>query len=294
MQERTLQEMLQDGRIDRQLLWAEPYNELHEWVRIWRYALTQQMAMRRFEQSPTLSKLKDAIPDYIHTSAAHAKALRELAEDNVKAIVRQLPEWRTWARHIPGIGEFSFGKLLGLIGNSAARHLFSSLSRHCGVAPVNGKIEKPQKGQHRPYNSLAKSQLYLIVKQVILAYPKTPNLYGEFYYLSKQSFERKHPDWTKMHIHLSSILRTARLFLSHLWEVCRRTQNLPVREPYPIEYGGHVIKIPAEMALHPFKRRDDVVRAIESVADLLMSENDEFVRDEMQELVERMRNIVQP
>jgi hypothetical protein len=48
------------------------------------------------------------------------------------------------------------------------------------------------------------------------------------------------------------------------------------------------------MALHPFKRRDDVVRAIESVADLLMSENDEFVRDEMQELVERMRNIVQP
>jgi hypothetical protein len=288
----TLQELLQEQRVDRELLWDLPYDGLHLWTRLWRFVVTQQQAMRRFDQSPSLAVLRPKMKKALETLQFALEALRLEAEGRIEAIVAELPEWKEWARHVPGVGALSLGKLLGLVGNPAARPLFSSLARHCGVAVVDGKVEKPSKGQKRPYNSLAKSQLYLIVGNVLKAYPKAPNLYGEFYYLSRKKFERKHPEWTDMHRHLASVLRTARLFLSHLWEVCRRTQGLPVREPYPIEYDGHTIKIPAEMALHPFKRRDEVVAAIEKVLPLLDTEPDKEVREEATELVRKMSETV--
>jgi hypothetical protein len=293
MELKTMEEMLKDERIDRDLLWAFPYDGLKLWVRIWRHALEQHMSLRRYEQSPTLALMKKRLGQEIDLLKSHAIALRGLAESKIEEIVKELPEWQEWARHVPGVGAFSLGKFLGYVGNPAARHLFSSFARHCGLAPVDGRIEKPQKGQRRTYNPLAKSQLYLVVKQVIMAYQKTPNLYGEFYYLSKKKFERSHPEWTKMHRHLAAILRTARLFLSHLWEVCRRTQGLPVRGPYPIEYENHVVKIPAEMALHPVKRRDEVLDAIKEVMIWLPDEPDELVRGEVEELVEKLRRVTQ-
>jgi hypothetical protein len=76
------------------------------------------------------------------------EALRLEAEGRIEAIVAELPEWKEWARHVPGVGALSLGKLLGLVGNPAARPLFSSLARHCGVAVVDGKVEKPSKGQN--------------------------------------------------------------------------------------------------------------------------------------------------
>jgi hypothetical protein len=288
----TLQELLQEQRVDRELLWEVPYDGLHLWTRLWRFVVTQQQGMRRFDQSPSLSALRSKMDKTLNTLRLALEALRLEAEGRIEAIVAELPEWREWARHVPGVGALSLGKLLGLVGNPAARPLFSSLARHCGVAVVDGKVEKPSRGQKRPYNAIAKSQLYLIIGNVLKAYPRTPNLYGEFYYLSRKKFERKHPEWTDMHRHLASVLRTARLFLSHLWEVCRRTQGLPVREPYPIEYGNHTTKIPAEMALHPFKRSDEVVAAIEKVIPLLDTEPDEEVREEATELVRKMTETV--
>ena len=288
----TLQEFLQEQRVDRELLWEVPYDGLHLWTRLWRFAVTQQQSLRRFDQSPSLAVLRPKMDKTLDTLRLALEALRLEAEGRIEAIVAELPEWKEWARHVPGVGALSLGKLLGLVGNPAARPLFSSLARHCGVAVVDGKVEKPSKGQNRPYNAMAKSQLYLIVSNVLKAYPRTPNLYGEFYYLSRKKFERKHPEWTDMHRHLASVLRTARLFLSHLWEVCRKTQGLPVRGPYPIEYDEHAIKIPAEMALHPFKRRDEVVAAIEKVIPLLDKEPDKEVRDEATELVRKMTETI--
>ena len=285
---KTLQELTQESKLNRDLLWAHPFNELQFWTRVWFYAMKQQQGLRRFEQSPVLKAIYSKMKNIIDDSGLLASALRAEAEARIESIVKELPEWREWASHVPGVGAFSFGKLLGLIGNPAARNVFSSLARHCGVAVINGQIEKPAKGQRRPYNAQAKAQLFLIVSSVLKAYPRVPNLYGEFYYLSRQKFERKHPDWSDMHCHLASLLRTARLFLSHLWEVSRKAQGLPTREPYPIEYGGHVVKIPYTMALHPFKRLPEVVEAIEKVMPLLREEPAAEVVEETEELIKRL------
>ena len=54
------------------------------------------------------------------------------------------------------------------------------------------------------------------------------------YYTVKYSGEL-----SKGHIRMRSIIWTVSMFASHLWEVWRRLEDLPVTEPFPIEKLGH-------------------------------------------------------
>lgn len=50
------------------------------------------------------------------------------------------------------------------------------------------------------------------------------------------------------HVHMMAMRRMLQLFLDHLWAVWREALNLPLREPYPIEYLGHTTLItPSQM-----------------------------------------------
>lgn len=49
----------------------------------------------------------------------------------------------------------------------------------------------------------------------------------------------KAPEWTLGRINNMAIRYIAKRLLSHLWEVWRELEGLPVRDPYPIEYLGH-------------------------------------------------------
>lgn len=287
VQERQQQEQFeQGGRIDRTMLWCPPYDGLKFWVRLWYDGQVSLQRLNRFlkdvsdnggPSSRTMQLIKRLFAQDIFNEVEAAKNRLGKAEAHIVEIVRELPEWNEWGKHVPGLGEKSLGKLLGLIGNPAAREYPSSLFRHCGLGVANGKLEKAQKGQRRPYNTKAKAQLWLIANSCVKAYARTPNLYGELYYTYKERFATKHPDWTKMHCHLAALLKVGKFFLSHLWTVCRQTQGLPVRLPYPVEHLGHKVIITPEMALHPVKRREEVARAIESVRHLLESEEDQDV-----------------
>lgn len=53
----------------------------------------------------------------------------------------------------------------------------------------------------------------------------------------------------KGHVHNMCVRRMVKLFCSHLWVVWREALNLPIRDPYPIEYLGHTTIIrPWDMA----------------------------------------------
>jgi len=56
----------------------------------------------------------------------------------------------------------------------------------------------------------------------------------------KEYYKANFPDGTKGHIRNKALLWVSSIFASHLWEVWRRLEDLPVREPYPIEKLGHV------------------------------------------------------
>lgn len=52
---------------------------------------------------------------------------------------------------------------------------------------------------------------------------------------------KKEPEGVKWEGHLAAMAsrRMLQLFLDHLWVVWRKALNLPLRDPYPIEYQGH-------------------------------------------------------
>jgi hypothetical protein len=278
-------------KVDRGRLWQPPYNELKFWVRVWDDALKRLKALRRFEQSPTLKVAVERYSDIFLADAEAAFALREKAEKEIARLVSELPEWRDWAAHIPGVGAQLFGRLIGYIGNPAARVYASCLQKHCGVAPdpKTGKIVKAQKGQVRPYNTKAKSALYLIVTQTLKIYNRSPNLLAEIYASYKEKYKRERPDWTKGHCHYAAIIKAANIFVTLLWEVARKSQGLPAAEIYPIEHLGHRVKIPPEMLLHPRKALPQVMRAIREVERMLKDEEDQKVVAVMTDIVSRMK-----
>jgi hypothetical protein len=278
-------------KVDRGRLWQPPYNELKFWVRVWDDALKRLKALRRFEQSPTLKVAVERYSDIFLADAEAALALREKAEKEIARLVSELPEWRDWAAHIPGVGAQLFGRLIGYIGNPAARVYASCLQKHCGVAPdpKTGKIVKAQKGQVRPYNTKAKSALYLIVTQTLKIYNRSPNLLAEIYASYKEKYKRERPDWTKGHCHYAAIIKAANIFVTLLWEVARKSQGLPAAEIYPIEHLGHCVKIPPEMLLHPRKALPQVMRAIREVERMLKDEEDQKVVAVMTDIVSRMK-----
>lgn len=278
-------------RVDKKRLWMPPYNELGMWVRLWDDALKRLLSLRRFEQSPLLKEAASKYRDLLLADAGAALATRERAEREIARIVSDLPEWKQWAAFIPGVGKHLFGRLLGYIGNPAARVYPSCLAKHCGVAPDprTGKIVKAEPGKVRPYNPKAKSVLYLIVKQSLLIYKRSPNLLAELYASYKEKYQRDHPDWTKGHCHFAAIVKAANIFVTHLWEVARKTQSLPVVEIYPVIHLGHATKIPPEMMMHPRKALPQVLRAIQEVENMLQDEKDEKVATFVKGIVERMK-----
>jgi len=280
-----------EARVDKERLWGYPYNELRFWTRVWDDAMKRLQSFRRYEQSPILKLAFKRYKDLLLTDLSSALEIRQRAEENIARLVEELPEWRDWAKFVPAVGAQLFGRLIGYIGNPAARIYPSCLARHCGVAPnpKTGRIEKPQAGQVRPYNPKAKATLYLIITQSLKLYSRSPNLYAEIYATYKERYAQLHPDWTKMHTHLAAIIKAANFFVTHLWEVSRKAQGLPTVEIYPIEHLGHKTKIPPEMAVHPRKCNSTVLTAIRDVEQLLKEEEDQKVLETVSQIVEKMK-----
>lgn len=277
------------ARLNKSLLWIPPYDNLGLWTRIWLDQLKSIMGMRRYEQSARLNFLSKSEAEALKSILDFHMELKKKAEEAITKTVSECPEWANWGKDVVGLGKHSLGKLLGLIGNPAARTYISSLWRHCGLAVINGKIEKPTKGEPLHFNRMAKARIYLIVSQFLRSYPKTPNFYGEAYYEFKKETKQKHPDWSDLHVHLSCILRVGRLFVSHLHQVSREAQGLPAHKPYPIEPLGHAVYYKPEIALHIYKRRAEVEDAIMEVWSLLDIEPDEEAKRVHENIVRNLK-----
>ena len=61
---------------------------------------------------------------------------------------------------------------------------------------------------------------------------RTNSPYRRVYDEARGYYEQAHPDWTKAHQHAAALRKMIKLWLAHLWEVWRKLEGLPVREPY--------------------------------------------------------------
>ncbi len=137
-------------------------------------------------------------------------------------------------QNVKGIGPLLAAKLVALIDIRVADSV-SALWRYAGYGVVNGKAERPTKGEKLHYNSRLKTYLYVVGDSFL----KSHSPYAEIYYSSLEYYRANRPDWTDSHCKRAARRRMLKVFLAHLWEQWRTLEGLPTRPLYAQERLGH-------------------------------------------------------
>lgn len=143
---------------------------------------------------------------------------------------------------VKGIGPMLAARVVCMI-NIERANTVSALWRYCGYAVIDGKRERPTKGEKLHYNARLKKACYLVGSSFL----KSRSPYADVYYKAKEYYTENR-EWTKAHCHNAAMRKMVKLFLSHLWVIWRTLEGLPVRNLYVEEYLGHTTIIqPEEM-----------------------------------------------
>jgi len=141
------------------------------------------------------------------------------------------PVYQTFLRKVKGVGPAMAAYLLDYFDIEKAEHV-SSFWRFAGLAPGSRK----QRGRRVDYNPALKSIILgRLFKQLMLA----RGYYAKLYYQFRAELAKQHPEWTDGKRHARARLKTAKVFLQHLWVVWRRLEGLNVTKPYPVDRLGH-------------------------------------------------------
>ncbi len=135
---------------------------------------------------------------------------------------------------VKGIGPILALRVAGMIDIHKADTI-SALWRYAGYGVVDGRAEKPKKGERLHYNKRLKTACYIIGFYLLRFNPQ----YRQIYDKAKERYGESYPDWTPKHKHLAAMRVMIKLWLSHLWIIWRSIEGLPVREPYILGNNGH-------------------------------------------------------
>jgi len=117
----------------------------------------------------------------------------------------------------------------------------------CGARIVEVKLVKSPPKRVAGYFTMVNFKLKALMWRLVRCFEyqsPTKSYYRFLYDKAKQYYAARDPDLPKGRIRTRAILWTASMFISHFWEVWRRLEGLPVREPYPVEKLGHTKIIP--------------------------------------------------
>ena len=135
---------------------------------------------------------------------------------------------------VKGVGKILAAKVISMIDIERADTV-SALWRYAGYGVINGEREKPVKGEKLHYNKRLKSTCYLVGSSFL----KSNSPYRQIYDNAKEYYEINRTDWTKLHRHNAAMRKMIKVWLSHLWEVWRKLEGLPVRNIYAEDKLGH-------------------------------------------------------
>lgn len=154
-------------------------------------------------------------------------------DKDLAKMVKNEPIFKAMSK-VKGIGPLTAAKLIAMIDIKRAPTV-SALWRYCGYAVIDGKAERPTKGEKLHFNRRLRTVGY----QIGGSFLKSKSPYADLYYRARERYGIVHPDWTKLHIHMAALRIPIKIFLSHLWVTWRELENLPTRAPYSHEYLGH-------------------------------------------------------
>ena len=175
-------------------------------------------------------------------------------EKRAREYARQYPVFTEWiGPHVKGVAETLTAGLIAGIRDISRFDTVSKLWKYCGVGiRADGSIQKRVKGQKVDYSPFLKTLCYKLGEQFVKIGDR--GYYGLKYQEFKADEQKKaqerglkilpQADIDKLkddqkaatisegHIHNRTKRKVAKLFLSHLWEVWRTLEKLPVRPPY--------------------------------------------------------------
>jgi hypothetical protein len=138
---------------------------------------------------------------------------------------------------IRGVGHNLASQVIALIEDIGRFDTVSKLWRFSGVGVIDGRAERPVKGEKLHYNKRLKVTCWKVAVSLLRAGNEE---YRSIYDGEKQrQIERGGEDMTKLWAHKRALRKMIKLWLSHLWEVWREEEGLPVRLPYVLERLGH-------------------------------------------------------
>ncbi len=192
--------------------------------------------------------------------SAHAEPKRKEADKLIAKLakeVRPLPVWAKWMKHVRGLGDTLAVQLIAHIQPIRDFENVAKLWAYAGYKVVDGEAERRQRGKQSRWNP----DLKLVCYQLGDCFVKAGGPYRELYDRYKARDRAVHPEpvpkvdtkgqpvkdrdgkawklYTPGHMHKRAMRYAVKLFLSHLWQVWRELEGLPVRAPYPIEVLGH-------------------------------------------------------
>ncbi len=180
-----------------------------------------------------------------------------------KAMVKYLPGipiWEQWLKHVRGMGDVLAAQLVAMVQPIGDFDTPSKLWAYaCGVPGDDGRVGL-KKGEQPHHNTALKVVCYLIGEAFIKSPPRKEGQvsYREFYDRYKARDAEKHAAemvqfladkktgkavgggrWSDLHMNTRARRYAYKMFLSHLWQVMREIEGLPIRVPYVIEQLGH-------------------------------------------------------
>lgn len=205
------------------------------------------------------------------------ETLKDRASRDIEKELRNIDIWPLWLEKVPGIGPAIAGGLVllyysrnvpicqkcggdlekidgglkckvcgaeakaeGLLKYREETRDFQNISKwwaFMGRHTVEGIMPKRKKGVVVNWSTKGRTLGFHIGDQFNRQNGDHP--YKAFMLERKEKHARKHPDWTKGHIHNAAKNEAVKLFLAHFWTVAREIDELPVTEPYAGAIMGH-------------------------------------------------------
>jgi hypothetical protein len=200
---------------------------------------------------------------------AGLKDVEAVLAKEIKEIVDEHPLWTRWLKGIKGIGPILAG---GWISGLATPERFPNVAKlwaYCGYHTVPADMKYAEKfktnprfadalaggripalpddqnlrmaahrvrGQRANWSSSLKTLGWKTGESFVKA---SKGQYRPFYDEQRAHYEQSRPETSDAHRFAMAKRKTVKLFLSHMWEVWRRIEGLPVTKPYVFTHMGH-------------------------------------------------------
>lgn len=152
------------------------------------------------------------------------KGKEKEAKKRTNHTVRELPEWKGFMKDAPGCKEILAAKLLSEVDIRKAETV-SALWKFYGFDPANA-MRKGNKGRN-PGLGNKRAGIYAALSISVCTRKASP--YRRIY----DGYKAKDVG------HGGALLRTVKLWMSHLWATWRKFEGLPVTAPYANNHLGH-------------------------------------------------------